>query len=126
MGHGITALAGAAAPWNNGYGGGPWGGGPWNSGYGGGPWGGGAPWNSGWGGGPNWGGGGMPWNGGYGGNRYYGGGAPYYGGGAPYYGGGAPTTVAAAHLITADTRTTVEMYPLLLRHRPLKILNTRL
>ena len=38
------------------------------------------------------------------------------------------TTVAAAHLITADTRTTVEMYPLLLRHRHrhLKILNTRL
>jgi hypothetical protein len=35
-------------------------------------------------------------------------------------------TVAAAHLITADTRTTVEMYPLLLRHRHLKILNTRL
>ena len=35
-------------------------------------------------------------------------------------------TTVAARLITADTRTTVEMYPLQLLHRHLKILNTRL
>jgi hypothetical protein len=35
-------------------------------------------------------------------------------------------TTVAVRLITADTRTTVEMYPLQLLHRHLKILNTRL
>lgn len=35
-------------------------------------------------------------------------------------------TTVAAHLITVDTRTTVEMHSLLLLHRHLKILNTRL